>query len=172
MKQYTITMKDLLKEDIYSIALVLENCEGVTFYSDEIKELNVEFEAELKIGGTAILRRIRSGSIIFKINEKKNRRREINFVAFEKRKPKTNDILDRLTGMCDICNIHVTYKECYWQEYIEVPYDEADEDDEGIVDLQACSTAKINDEGNLIILMGELSEWKSNKISHGEIHHA
>lgn len=173
MKKYTIEMEDLRVEDIASIDLVLENCEGVEVYAGEILAVNFDFFSDLIISGEGICRRVKSGYIKISLDDKMNKHRQINFMEFNNRKPKTQDIQARLLGLCDICYIIITYKDYNWTEKIEVPYEEIEDDeDSAIIDLTECPTAKIDEEGNIVILFGELSEWKSGRIFHGEVHHA
>lgn len=168
MKRYFIDMPNLKKEEIHAIDLVLENMEGVTVYHNEIIEVNLEFEDELEVGGSGIERRIKSGYIKLCIDEK-TRRYQGDLIIYDEKnriikKPHKQKIEGRLLELCNICYINVTYEECHWTEHIDVPYDEEEygEDDYGNVmeRISVCASAKIDEDGNLIILFGESSEFE------------
>ena len=167
MKEYSIKLKDLKLKDIYSINLYLENCESCTFYNNEIVDIKLDFEKTLVADGTEIIRKIKSGYLIININEKTKREKDdINIWNYKTggtiKKPYKDKIEKRLTGVCDVCIICVKYKDCCGEESFEVPYDENSDDEGNTVSLKTCSSAKIDENGNLVILMGKASEYKAD----------
>lgn len=169
--EYNIKIKNLKISDIQAVDLVLENCEGCKFYHNEILDIRLVFEPELIIGGRGIERKIKSGYIEIAVDEK-TKRYEGDIDIWREggnpiKKPYKGKIEKRLIGLCDICLLILTYKENYWQETIDVPYYEATND--GIVELTVCSSAKIDNDGNLLILMGEASEYKSRNFPRDKI---
>ncbi|MFA5449244.1 MAG: hypothetical protein WC292_02230 [Clostridia bacterium] len=167
MKKYFIEIPNLKLEDIHAIDFVLENMEAVKVYHNEIVEVNLEFDDELVIGGTCIERRVKSGYIKLRIDEKTRRYKDDLLIHDSKwniiKKPYKQKIEGRLLELCNICYIRVTVKDIYWTEQIDVPYDEEcieDEDDYCEGRIIVCSSAKLDADGNLIVLFGESSEFE------------
>lgn len=166
MKRYFIEMPNLKAEDIHAIDLVLENVESVKVYHNEIVEVNLEFEDELTIGGSCITRRVKSGYIKLRIDEKTKRFTGDLLIHDHNgniiKKPHKQKIEKRLLELCNICYIIVTVKEYYWTEQIDVPYEEERvENEEGVGDYRiiVCPSAELDTDGNLIILFGESSKF-------------
>ncbi|MDR2091219.1 MAG: hypothetical protein LBP62_06200 [Clostridiales bacterium] len=168
MKKYVIEMEDVKLEDIYAIDLALENCESIRVYRNEILEINFELDDNLVIGTSCIERRIKSGYIKLRIDEKTKRRNNDVYIHDDNgeqvKKPYKKKIEDRLIELCNICYIVITVVDIYWEENLDVPYEEeCIEDDEGYVvndRIIVCPSAKMDADGNLIILLGELSEFE------------
>jgi len=168
MKKYTIEMEDLDISNIESIYLGLENCESATFYKKEIKELQIEFEDDLVLSGAAIERSVKSGRIRIAINSKITSR---PFYLWDdvickqiKKKDFKKGAEARFIGCCNICHMTITTDEIHWTEGINVPYEEIysyneNEEDETEMGILVCSSAKIDENGDLIILMGKASEF-------------
>lgn len=163
-------MKDLEIKDIESIDFLLENVESVKFYQSEIKEINVVFEDRMERGGDGAVRVVKSGFIKIAIDEKLNAKRDVNFHDFSKRKPKTTNILKRLVGACDICRFIVEEVDIHWREDIQVPYEEKFDDDDCEIGMLVCSSVKVDNNGDLIIFMGESSELDCENVKPDEIH--
>jgi hypothetical protein len=166
--KYYLEISDLDLNKIHAVDLVLENCEGCKFYYNEIVDIALDFEPGLVLGGHGIVRKIKSGYIKIAIDEKTKRFKDDIDIWDEFgqtiKKPYKEKIEKRLIGTCHICSLTITYKNYYWQETIDVPYEEGNEDEYGNADLLTCSSAKIDSDGNLIILMGELSEYKFERV--------
>lgn len=167
MKEYKIKMDDIKLENIYSIDFVLEPVEGVKVYSEEIVDIHLEFDDTLVIGGTCIERRIKSGYIKLAVSDKVKRFAGDVIIRDTKgndaKRPYKKKIENRLMQFCDICYIKITTKDNHWTEHIDVPFEMYDIIDEGDrflgCNYTVCSSAKIDDEGNLIILFGRSSEF-------------
>ena len=166
MKNYSISIEDYKKEEIKSIRLILENCEYFDFFENEILEINLEFDENLIFSrGDRINRILKSGYLKIKINEKFNKKRESYFSLPKGRKHYyTKEIIDRFLNCCDICWIYITTKEePFVSESIEVPFEFLEDEETGRpIETLVSSSAKLDSDGNIIIFMGELSEFKPN----------
>jgi predicted DNA-binding protein (MmcQ/YjbR family) len=168
MKRHFIEMPNLKTEEIHEIDLVLENCEGIKVYHNEIVEVNLEFEDELTICGSCIERRVKSGYIKLRIEEKTKRYMGDLLIHDNGgdliKKPHKQKIEGRLLELCNICYIRVTEQETHWTEQIDVPFEmeEFGEDDYGNTKdrITICPSAKLDADGNLVILFGESSEFE------------
>ena len=162
MKTYNIKMKDVKLEDIHSVNLVLEPMEGVTIYFDEIIDMKLDFENELTIGTSCIERKVKSGYLKFAFNEKLKRfHGDINITderARKIKKPCRAKIEERLIRRSDICYLIITYKDNFWTENLDLPF-EADEN----YNMLVGSSSKIDEEGNLVVLFGKDSECCATK---------
>ena len=161
MQEYKIKLETPNIKEIESICIVLENCDVVEFFQNEIEEMDLVFEAELELSGGGIIRKLKSGLLKISIKEKYNMRRMPLIGMPNRRKcPKTEELLERLQGACDITWLEITNADDHWRETIEVPYEELEDDETGeFIALTVCSSARIDSDGKLVILMGDKSEY-------------
>lgn len=113
--KHYINWGNLEKEHIFSIDIDFENCEGFMVYSDEIKEINIEFEKELQWGSSKIVRCIKEGHLIIELNKERNDR---NYSFLDDITPKIKHFERRLCGkrgfdVHDICHLYITSYNCY-----------------------------------------------------------
>ena len=107
-----IDMPDVSKKDILKINLVFENCESVMIYHDEIREISLTFENQLKWAGGNFCRSIQSGVLKLQfLNYFRNR--DVHFWTPENKKTTIRIIKKRLCGkgqdIHDICHLYITY---------------------------------------------------------------
>ena len=128
---------------------------------------NIFVEAGAGAGKTSILvsrimNQLKSGLLKIAIKEKYNMRRTpLIGMPNRRKRPKTEELLERLQGVCDITWLEITRVDDHWQETIEVPYEELEDDETGeFIALTICSSAKIDSHGKLLIFMGEKSEYR------------
>ena len=161
MQEYKIKLGTPKIKDLDSICVVLENCDVVEFFQNEIEEMDLVFETELELSGGDIIRKLKSGLLKISIKEKYNMRRmPLIGMPNRRKRPKTEELLERLQGVCDITWLEITNADDYWRETIEVPYEELEDDETGkFIALTVCSSARIDSDGKLVILMGDKSEY-------------
>ncbi|MCR5462696.1 MAG: hypothetical protein K6E87_06480 [bacterium] len=104
---FKLTVPDLNEFEIRKLELVLENCDYIEIFGDEIENINVKFNDELSWGSNELHREIVGGYIDLKIEYKSYRSYEL---FDEKATP--NNIIKRLAGkkkedLHDICLINV-----------------------------------------------------------------
>lgn len=162
MQEYRIKLETPKIKDVESICLVLENCDEIEFFQNEIEEMDLAFETELELSSAGIERKVKSGTLTISIKEKYNMQRApLISMPSRCKHPKTEEILQRLQGSCDIVMLEITSQDGHWRETIDVPYEELeDEETGGIIALTVCSSAKIGSDGKLVILMGAQSEYR------------
>ena len=68
MQEYKIKLETPNIKEIESICIVLENCDVVEFFQNEIEEMDLVFETELELSGGGIIRKLKSG--LLKISTK------------------------------------------------------------------------------------------------------
>ena len=106
--------------------------------------MDLVFETELELSGGGIIRKLKSGLLKISTKEKYNMRRmPLIGMPNRRKRPKTEELLER-----------------FWRETIEVPYEELEDDETGeFIALTVCSSARIDSDGKLFILMGDKSEY-------------
>lgn len=163
MQEYKIRLKTLAIKEIESICIVLENCDEIEFFQDEIEEMDLEFETELALVGTGIVRKLKSGLLKINVKDKYNMRRApLIGMPNRRKRPKTEELIERLEGICDITWIEMIREDGHWRETIQVPYEEVEDEDTGeFITLTVCSSAKVDKDSKLLILMGDKSEYIS-----------
>jgi len=110
-----IKLNDVNKSLIESIDLDFENCEVVTIYNDEIKDINLNLCEELCWGSGDYVRQIKSGYLVLKLNNEHNECRKNSFFdELPKGKKGNKKIENRLcgkNGFCDhdLCHLYIDY---------------------------------------------------------------
>ena len=112
---FKLTVPDLNEVDIRKLELILENCESIEIFEDEIEKIDVVFNNELIWGSGELFREIVGGYIDLKIEYKSYRLYEL----FDG-KATPNNIIKRLAGknkvdLHNICRLN-TKISCGWGE--------------------------------------------------------
>lgn len=123
-EKHNIKIKKLIKEDIHSIDLDFENCEGFVVYNSEIKEINITFNEELVWGSSDFYREVIGGYIKIKLDKTFTSRE--NTLFEDKKNLKAFDFEKRLCGKSgedihDICHLYINY---YHAGYSSIQYKE------------------------------------------------
>ena len=164
MQKYKINLGIPKIEDIFCVSLIIQNDELIEIFQEEIKELNLVFEKELKLSDTGIVRSLKGGLLKVALKEKyDNLRRLRQGRAYNERYSYKKEIENELKGFCGI-NWLIILTNDFWREDIEVPYLEETVEvrDNGFVtEMYACSCGQEDEDGNLLILLGDRSECKS-----------
>lgn len=107
-----IDLPDISKRDILRMDLDFENCESVTVYEDEIRDLDLTFEEQLEWDGGDFCRMVKNGVLKLKLT-KDFRNRDANLYDSEQRGTTIGKITKRLCGkgqdIHDICHLYITY---------------------------------------------------------------
>jgi hypothetical protein len=90
-KECTIMLNDITPQNVESIILDCENCDGVVVNKDEIIDIDLKFKNTLEWASHDLVRVVESGYIKTKFNKK---------------------IAKRLLGEFDICHLYVEYDTC------------------------------------------------------------
>jgi len=110
-ENHVINLKNVKKEDCRIINLDFENCDGIDVYQDEIKEINLNFEKELKWNADGYCRVIKSGYVRLKFDKGYNDGRKVN-ICFKDNKPRLKDLEKRICGKgetdVDICHLYIS----------------------------------------------------------------
>lgn len=110
-----VKLNDVNKSLIESIDLDFENCEVVTIYNDEIKDINLNLCEELCWGSGDYVRQVKSGYLVLKLNPENNEWRKNSFFdKLPKGKKGNKKIESRLcgkNGFCDhdLCHLYIDY---------------------------------------------------------------
>lgn len=118
--QHSINLSQINKEQIFSMYLDFENCEGFMVYSTEIEEINLNFKSELEWGSSDLYRSVESGYIRIKLDSyfrfRKNSLFDVKTLSNKK-------LESRLCGdgfdIHDICHLYITYNHVGFGSYSE-----------------------------------------------------
>lgn len=107
-----IDLPDISKKDILRMTLDFENCETVTVYENEIRDIDLIFEEQLEWSGGDFCRRVKSGILELKLR-KEYRDRSANLYDSGRSGTTVGTIIKRLCGkgqdIHDICHLYITY---------------------------------------------------------------
>lgn len=155
--KYSVEIKDLVKKRIHSIDLLFEDFDIITIFRREIVDMEIECEPVLVDSGNGYVRVIKGGYIKLNIQKECSNKRKPSVVDTIRTK---NQIIKRLFYISNITWLDVEYRKYGERERFEVPYEEVEDEETGeIIGLSKCSSCKIDEDGNLIILMGDRSEF-------------
>ena len=170
-KEYhTVNACNLTKSVIEKIDLDFENCDGFDIYQEEIQEMNINFEKQLKWSSSCFGREIKNGFIRIKLN-KELTWRHVNVYNCNEKIPNIKKLERRLCGRgiddCDICHLYVQYnyagycmnhEECIHIEDIR-PFEELpDIDEEDIYPCFISGYAKREKDGSILIVFSKSKE--------------
>ncbi len=125
----SINMHNVTLDDVCSIKLDYENCDEIVIYQEEIEELELNFNPQLKWLADDLGREVVSGYIKLKI-DKSNYAREINIGVFDNHNAELKNMETRLYGLWgkkgaipghDICHLYIRYHDFDKEECVEVP---------------------------------------------------
>lgn len=105
--EHTIMLGEIEKEDVCSLDLIFENCESLTVFNNEIKEIDLIFEKELEWGSSKFYRCVKEGYIKLKLRKDLSRASNLFGVKSLKRKNMERRLCGK--GGCsthDICRLH------------------------------------------------------------------
>lgn len=164
MKEYKIELEPPTLEEIESISIVLENCDVIEVFQNEIEGMDLQFDSKLELSGNGIVRQLRSGELRINIKDKYNiYRNPLIGMPIRRKHPKTDELIQRLQCACDVTHLEIVRKSDCWRETILVPYEELEDEETGtIISTTVCSSAKVHKDGKLSIFMGEKSEYIPN----------
>lgn len=170
-KEYhTVKACNLTKSVVEKIGLDFENCDGFDVYPEEIQEMNINFEKELKWNARCFGRGIKNGFIRLKLN-KELEWRHVNVYNCNEKIPNIKKLERRLCGKglddCDICHLYVEYNHAgycrRYEECIDVndirPIEELpDIDEKNIYPCFISGYAKREKDGSILIVFGKKKE--------------
>lgn len=164
MQEYRINLGIPKIEDIFCISLVVQNNELIEIFQEEIKELNLVFEKELKLSDTGIVRCLKGGLLKVALKEKYDNLRSMRQGRLQNRNYSCKkEIEHHLKGFCAIKWLIILTNN-FWREDIEVPYLEKNvevKENGCVTNVYACSCGQEDEDRNLLILLGDKSECKS-----------
>lgn len=183
---HNVKIREINRGALHHMDLDFENCESIKLYPEEIKEIQLNFDKELKYNSDSYSRRVTGGYLRIKFdNEYLSWHIGDNCYLFEK-KPTMKKLERRIVGKkgeseIDICNLYVTYLRggvCNMlEEHICVPdlneekaiknlfenyNDDSDDDGESKASNEelpfVSGYAKRDTDGSILIVFGKLSE--------------
>lgn len=165
---FYIDLYDINKDNVESIRIILENCEVVDVYNDELVDINLKLNNKLIYDIGSLRREIVGGSIEIKLDKKKTHRyRSLFNDEYDDIDP-FDYIHQRLDEKeLDITHLYIRYKsgekeqivvnsfdergkniEDLYQEYLDHDDDEEDEYDDYYF---VSGSGEINSEGNIVL---------------------
>lgn len=111
-ENHYVNVGNVKKEDIHHIDLDFENCESFVVYNDEIEEVNINFDDQLKWGSGDLCRKALGGYIKIKLDKGFLPRQ--NCLFGNEKGLKNIDFERRLCGkkgedIHDICHLYIDY---------------------------------------------------------------
>ena len=165
---FYIDLYDINKDNVESIRIILDNCEVVDVYNDELVDINLKLNNKLIYDMGSLRREIVGGSIEIKLDKKKTHRyRSLFNDEYDDIDP-FDYIYQRLDEKeLDITHLDIEYKneakeglmlnsldergdniEDLYQEYLDHDDDDEDEYDD---DYFVSGSGEINSEGNIVL---------------------
>jgi len=170
-----IFLNDVNKKNVESIDLVLENCESIQIFKEEIIDMQLIFEKKLFLGSSGFERQLVKGFIRVKFDKTIPHRKVNDFFGTDK-KVKVNQLIKRLCGkkgesINDICVLVIDF-DTYPQrtESIDVKDVYTEEELNEIEILEETSTHelyefiagknKLLSDGSVLISFGRYPDFK------------